>query len=691
VPKPLKDGLKTDFGEQRLKRVSFKIIVTRLYCPNFILIRVVKGRFENLRLTGNIYWGLFLRLLLAMFLFTLCRVGFYFFNLSFFPGMSPGGFLLLLWGGLQFDLTALLYINMLYIFLMIVPFDFRFRYGYQEGLKYLFFITNGLALATNVADFIYYKFTLRRTSSDIFRQFENERNMGGLFLRFLLDYWYAVIFWLIVMFLMVKIYNRIRIWGPQMNSRAIYYASGVLALPLIAFLVVGGIRGGFRHSTRPITLSNAGEYVNDPRDVSIVLNTPFSLIRTVGKTKIQKVHYFDEPVLDSIYSPVHRPEDTASFQRQNVVVIILESFSREFFGVFNRDKEGGQYKGYTPFLDSLISHSKSFVYGTANGRKSIDGLPSVMSSIPSMGVPYFLSPYSGNRISSLPSLLSKEGYHTSFFHGAPDGSMGFKAFMKLAGVDNYFGMGEYDNEDDFDGLWGIWDEPFLQFFAQRLNTFPQPFVSGLFSVSSHHPFKIPPQYEGTLEGGPLPIQKCIQYTDHAMKRFFQTASAMPWYKNTLFVITADHTSSNIQYAENRTGWGLFAIPIIFFKPENSLAGMENEIAQQVDIMPSVLGYLHYQKPYFAFGRDVFHGNEKPIAFNYKDDTYQLFMDDYLLVFDGERTRGLYNFQMDKLMKKNLMSDKPEIVKIMEAKVKALIQQYNNRMVDDSLTVERSIP
>jgi arylsulfatase A-like enzyme len=176
-----------------------------------------------------------------------------------------------------------------------------------------------------------------------------------------------------------------------------------------------------------------------------------------------------------------------------------------------------------------------------------------------------------------------------------------------------------------------------------------------------------------------------------MKRFFQTASAMPWYKNTLFVITADHTSSNIQYAENRTGWGLFAIPIIFFKPDNSLAGMENEIAQQVDIMPSVLGYLHYQKPYFAFGRDVFHGNEKPIAFNYKDDTYQLFMDDYLLVFDGERTRGLYNFQMDKLMKKNLMSDKPEIVKIMEAKVKALIQQYNNRMVDDSLTVERGIP
>jgi phosphoglycerol transferase MdoB-like AlkP superfamily enzyme len=668
---------------------AFKINGTGAYSAIFVLIRVVKGNIGNLTLNGNIYWALFLRLLLVMFLFTLCRIGFYLFNLSFFPGMTLSNFLLLLWGGLHFDLTALLYVNMLFILMMILPFDFRFRYSYQEVSKYLFFVLNGFALATNVADFIYYKFTLRRTTADVIAQFQNEKNMTGLFFQFLIDYWYAVLFWVFLIIVMVKLYNRVRIWGPQMKSRAVYYVSGGLALPLIAFLVVGGIRGGFKHSTRPITLSNAGEYVNDPRDISIVLNTPFALIRTVGKTKVQRVNYFDAAAVDTVYTPVHVPVDTVPFRKENVVVIILESFSREFFGAFNRDKAGEGYTGYTPFLDSLIGHSKTFVYGIANGRKSIDGLPSVMSSIPSMGVPYFLSPYSSDKINSLPGLLSNEGYHASFFHGAPDGSMGFKAFMNLAGVHEYYGMDEYDGGDDFDGLWGIWDEPFLQFYARKLNSFPQPFVSGLFSVSSHHPFRIPEQYEDTFKGGPLPIQKCIQYSDHALKRFFQTASEMPWYRNTLFVITADHTSSNIQFPEYRTGWGFYAIPIIFFKPDNSLAGMEDEIMQQTDIMPSVLGYLHYQKPYLAFGRDIFRGEQKPIAFNYKDNAYQLFMDEYLLQFDGTKTLGLYNFHQDKLMERNLVNERPEIVQIMERKIKAIIQQYNNRMIDDRLTVSEA--
>lgn len=647
----------------------------------------MKIQLAPLRLSGNIYWALLLRLLLVWLLFTLCRVGFYLYNTSFFPDMTLRNFLGLLWGGVQFDITAILYVNTIYILLMILPFDFRFRYGYQEVLRYIYFITNGFALATNVADFIYYKFTLRRTSADVFKQFQNEQNIGSLFFRFIADYWYAALFWALLVLLMVKLYNRIRVWGPQTQSRSVYYFSGFFALPLITFFIIVGIRGGFRHSTRPITLSNAGEFVKDPRDISIVLNTPFSLIRTIGKTKVQKATWFDENTLERIYSPVHVPSDTAAFRKLNVVVIILESFSREFFGSLNRERENGTYTGYTPFLDSLMGHSKSFVYAFANGRKSIDGLPSVLSSIPSLGVPYFLSPYSGNRIHSLPSLLEPEGYHTSFFHGAPNGSMGFSAFMNLAGVDHYFGMDEYDNDEDFDGLWGIWDEPFLQFYADRLNDFPQPFVSSFFSVSSHHPFEIPDQYNDIFKGGPLPIHRCIQYSDHALKRFFKKVSGMPWYNNTLFVITADHTSSNIQFPDYRTGWGFYAIPMIFFRPDNSLAGREQDVVQQTDIMPSILGYMHYRKPYVAFGRDVFREDREPMAINFKDDTYRIFQGDHLLIFDGTRSIGLYNFKKDPLMLDNSVLRDTAIVSRMERRIKAVIQQYNNRMIEDRLTVQ----
>ncbi len=647
----------------------------------------MKDTFGNLRVHGNIYSALLLRLLLAMLLFTLCRIGFYFYNMSFFPDMTAGNFMRLLWGGLKFDLTAVLYVNLLFIVLMIIPFDFRFRNGYQRTLKYLFFVMNGLALLTNVADFIYYKFTLRRTSADVFRQFENEQNLVPLLLRFLLDYWYAVLFWVLLVVVMVKLYDRTRIWGPQVRNKLLYYGGGLLAIPLIAYLIIGGIRGGFRHSTRPITLSNAGEYVSQPRDISIVLNTPFSLIRTYGKTSIQHVRHFDQDTLNALYNPVHIPADTSEFRNLNVVVIILESFSREFSGLLSRGIKGAEYRGYTPFLDSLMLHSRTFGNGFANGRKSIDGLPSVISAIPSLGVPYFLSPYSGNRINSLASLLREEGYHTSFFHGAPNGSMGFNAFMNIAGVQNYFGMDEYGNDDDFDGLWGIWDEPFLQFYARKLNEFPEPFVSSFFSVSSHHPFKVPEQYDGKFPGGTLPIHQCIGYTDYALRRFFSTVSGMPWYQNTLFVITADHTSSNIESAEFRTGWGVYSIPILFFRPDNSLTARDSQVAQQTDIMPSVLGYLGYSKPYLAFGRDIFRETTTPIAFNYTDNTYQIFRDNYMLIFDGAQSIALYDYQRDPLMQENLLEHRPDVVLLMEREIKAVVQQYNNRMIEDRLTIE----
>jgi phosphoglycerol transferase MdoB-like AlkP superfamily enzyme len=623
-----------------------------------------------------------------MFLFTLCRIGFYVFNTNFFPDMTTSNFLTLLAAGMKFDLVVVLYANALLILLTLLPFDFRFRYAYQEFLRYLFFIANGFAIALNVCDFIYYKFTLRRTTADIFKQFENEENIGALLFRFLIDYWYAVLFWIFLVVVMVKLYNRIKVWGPQTRNRIVYYITGIVLIPVVGYLFVGGVRGGFRHSTRPITLSNAGEYVKDPKDISIVLNTPFTLIRTVGKTKVQRATYFTDSVaLEKVYTPVHYPKDTATFQKKNVVVIILESFSKEFFGTFNSEKENGTYRGYTPFLDSLIDHSLTFEYSFANGRKSIDGLPSVVSSIPSLGVPYFLSPYSGDKINSLASLLRSKGYHTSFFHGAPNGSMGFQAFMNLAGVEEYYGMSEYGNDDDFDGLWGIWDDKFFEFYNRKLQDFPQPFMSSIFTVTSHHPFAIPKRFNDKFKGGPLPIHKCVQYTDYTLKQFFAEASKQDWFNNTIFVITADHTSSNIQFDEHRTAWGFYSVPVIFFTPDASLRGRRPEIAQQIDIMPTVLGYLNFDRPYVAFGRDILKESAEPFAFNYKDNTYQLFEKDFLLVFDGTKTLGLYNFKTDKMVEQNLMESQPEIVQSMETRLKGIIQQYNNRLIEDRLTVE----
>lgn len=639
---------------------------------------------SGLKVKGNIYWAMVLRLVVILLLFTLCRIGFYVFNASYFPEMTTGTLVKILYGGLRFDLTAILYINALNILLTIVPVDLRFNRVYQLVLKYLFFLLNGIAIAANVADFVYYRFTLRRTTADIFDEFNEGPGAPGLLFRFLIDYWYASLLLFALLWLMVKLYNWIKIEGPMLKSRAAYYIFGILSIPLIAYLFIGAVRGGFRHSTRPITLSNAGEFVTHSNQTSIVLNTPFSIFRTIGKNKVKKVNYYtNQDELNSVFNPIHIPSDTVSFRPMNVVVILLESFSKEFFGVFNKDKKN--YKGYTPFLDSLIQHSKTYQYSFSSGRKSIDAPPSALASIPTFNVPFVLTSFANNKFNSLASLLGEKGYHSSFFIGHPNGAMGYTSFTQLAGFQHYYGLDEYGNSDDFDGLWGIWDHKFFPYHARMLNEFPEPFISVLFSVSSHHPFVVPEEFKGRFEGGKQPILKCIEYTDYALREYFKQISSEPWYTNTLFVLTADHCSSDIIFDESRATPGLFSVPIIFFTPDNSLNGLETEIIQQADIMPSILGYLHFDKPFVAFGRDVFREKTTPMAFNFRD-TYNLFMNDYLLNFNGEQTVGLFRFKEDRLLTNDVSGSEKAVVSEMEGKIKAIIQQYNNRMIENNLTV-----
>ncbi len=124
--------------------------------------------------------------------------------------------------------------------------------------------------------------------------------------------------------------------------------------------------------------------------------------------------------------------------KKNVVIIVLESFGKEFFGFFNND-HGKEYKSYTPFIDSLCEKSLTFQYCYANGRKSIDFMPSVLVSIPSIVEPYVLTECFNNHMQSLPFLLAKEGYHSSFFHGAPKVRWDIWPFQILSVSSNILG------------------------------------------------------------------------------------------------------------------------------------------------------------------------------------------------------------------------------------------------------------
>jgi len=640
---------------------------------------------KNWLFSRNIFTVLLYRILLLMVLFSLCRIGFYLFNYKMFPGITLPQLINILRGGLLFDISAVIYINMIFILLHIIPLEIRYNNVYQGVLKYLFFITNGIAFAINGADYVYYRFVFKRATTDVFKTFEHESNMVKLFFKFQIDYWPVVLFTLFIIFLMVLLYNQIKVTKPAPSNRITYHLVNILLIPLIIGLVVIGARGRYKHSTHPITISNAAKYVNTPRDVAIVLNTPFSLLRTFNKKPLVRYEFFGEEKLEQIYNPHYIPSGEEKFKDENIVVIILESFAREYIGSLNKDLEDGTYTGYTPFIDSLINVSLTFDVTIANGKKSIEAMPSIFASVPSLETPYTISHYANNKINGLPGLLKSKGYYSAFFHGAPNGSMGFDSFAKMVGFDDYFGLDQYPDEGDFDGIWGVWDEPFFDFFATKLNNFKQPFLASLFSVSSHHPFKVPEKYKDKFKKGPAPIVEVVGYTDYALKRFFDKVTGEPWFNNTIFVITADHTNESI-HKEFQNNFGSYSVPIIFYKSGSYLTGIKNRIAQQIDIMPTLLHYLNFDREYIAFGNNLLDDSYESFTFNTAGSTYHLYMKDHILEMIENEPVGLFNYKNDRLLETNLLGKNPELQEQMEEKLKAIIQTYNSRLIDNNMIV-----
>ena len=632
-------------------------------------------------------------LVLAYVVYFVCRIVFLLTNYSSFSDNLTAAHLVeMLRGGFLFDSSAIMYTNVLWIVLVLFPLHLKETPTYRKVCKWLFVVVNSLAVVMNLCDCVYFQYTLRRTTSTVFSEFSHEGNLAGIFGTELIRHWYLLLIGVVLIYGLWRLY-----FSHNLKRHTIcwwrYSLATLVSILLMVPCILGGMRGGLAHSVRPITVSNANQYVNHPTEAAIVLNTPFSLIRTIGKNVFEEPKYFtDEKQMLSYYSPIHQPAPGTVMNKKNVVVLIVESFGREYIGSLNRDLDGGKYRGYTPFVDSLLTHSLTFEYTFANGRKSIDAMPSTLSSIPMMVEPFFLTPASMNDLTGLAGMLHDKGYYSAFFHGAQNGSMGFEAFARATGYDKYFGRTEYNadpkggGDADFDGMWAVWDEPYLQHVVRMVNGFKQPFVASVFTASSHHPFKVPEQYAATFkdEGG-QPIHKCVRYTDMALRKFFEAASKQPWYKNTVFVLVADHTNQNT-HLYYKTDQGLYSIPIIFYTPDGSLeTGMkQGVIAQQIDVLPTLMGILGYDKPYIAFGCDLLHTPAAQTwAFNYNNGVYQYFKGDFLLQFDGQKTKALYRFKTDPLLKQNLAGKLPNQSQL-ENELKSLIQQYMHRMTTNTL-------
>ena len=541
----------------------------------------------------------------------LCRVVFALYNTSLLGSYSLGEVWSLLCGALKFDTASIIYANGLFIILSLLPLHLRERNWYRQMLFWLYAVVNSLLIiGVNMSDAVYFRYTQKRfTADEIF--FADNDNSLMLIGKFMGENWYLVFVTVGLVALMVWGYGRKSETRSILHDGWSYYVLSTAMLVIAVGLSIGGMRGGFTRMTRPITLSNATLYTPDSGKANLILSNPFCILRTAGSGQsVKYTKYFSEEELPQHFTPVHQPVDSVAvnLEGRNVVVFIMESMSAEHSAHLCPEIYADlPQKGFTPFLDSLMREGLCFKQMYANGTRSIQAMPSVLGSMPSFKVPFVLMPQALGESRQLPAILRDKGYSTAFFCGSEHGSMGFGAYARSAGVDVLVSREDYEarhGKDDFDGYWGIWDEPFLQYAGERFSEMHEPFFSSLFTLSSHHPFVVPEKYEATLPAGYTKIHKGVAYDDQAFRKFFDRFHTEEWFSRTIFVFVADHVSSEKFAPQTKVYPGNYHIVGFIYTPDRALRGEVEDISQQLDIMPTVLGLLNNREPYFAFGRDV---------------------------------------------------------------------------------------
>lgn len=620
------------------------------------------------------------QVLVLLLLYFIARVLFIYINKSALELHTFKNIFYLLIGGIRFDIAAIAMTNALFIVLVLFPAPIVLNKYYQKVVGFIFLMVNSVCILSNFIDIAYFPFVHKRSQADalLFITGQKGNDFYRLLPQFIADYWYLIIVYAFCCWFLWKAYKYSLTFSQRIATSAkTYFGAIALFIVGIGFTIIA-IRGGLQQ--KPLDLIHAPE-MTVVKNAPAIINTPFSIIKTTDKKSIVYTAYYPETVLEKINYGVHTPTTENIFSKKNVVIIIVESLSKKHISFFGGDAN-------TPFLDSLFNKSLVFSNAFANATESIQGIPAIISAIPSwQNDPYIFSPYGANQITSLANVLKKEGYNTSYFHGGFNGTMGFDAYTKLAGIDNYYGRNEYNNEADYDGNWGIWDEPFLQYMAKQLSKTQQPFFSSVFTLNTHHPFSIPKKYANKFNKSNEPFLNCVAYADFALAQFFATIKKEAWFNNTLFIITADHTAPALSN-ETLTTVDNFSIPIVFYSPNNQLLqGINNTIANQIDILPTVLNILHYPLPFYSLGKNLLQPQLQNFSINYNGNIYQYIDSNYCYQFSNNHLMGLYNWRKDKTLSLNLFTGTiNKEIKQADSTLKLMLQLFNYGMINNKMHV-----
>ena len=273
---------------------------------------------------------------------------------------------------------------------------------------------------------------------------------------------------------------------------------------------------------------------------------------------------------------------------KNVVLISIESLSADFLKLY------GNKDGITPFLDSLSQQSLVFTNLYATGNRTVRGLEALTLCIPPTAGESIIKRENENKNKfTTGSVFKSKGYTTKFLYG------GYSYFDNMK---DFFGGNGYqivdrDNfkpeEITFANVWGVCDEDMAKKAISEMNKDAKtgkPFFHHWMTVSNHRPYTYP---DGKIDISPTSKSRNggVKYTDYALKKFFEMAAKQDWYKNTVFVIVADHCASSAGKTE--LPMDKYRIPGMIFAPDFIKPEKFRTVASQIDLMPTLFGLLHF--------------------------------------------------------------------------------------------------
>lgn len=646
-----------------------------------------------IKFTTNIYLATLYQFAVALFALWLTRGIFVLCNLESTDVTGIGEYLRLSIYGIRFDLTAAAYFNSLFILLRILPFGFTSGKVYLKITDWIYYVTNSLMISVNLGDVIYYRFSGVRMRWNGLNEIAADNNIVGIILGYAISYWWILFAGVLLISGMIWLYRRVKIGTSVVSG-----IKGSM-LRVVIFLIMGvltflSMRGRVG-SGNPLNIADATWHTRSARQLNVVLNTPFTLLRSIGKgTGIEKLTFFTEKELAEIRSSIHYGKGNRTTEK-NLMMIIIESGGATFIDSLNIFDDGdGELKGLMPFLDSLVSRSVVMDHFMATGRTSIGGANSLLASFPAFEpFSFMLSPYNAMPFDSPANLLKKEGYSTAFYYGCNHGSFNIDQLGHASGYERVLDRDSYDGSaGDYDGTWGIFDGPMGQYVVRDLSATQQPWCAAWFTISAHSPHSIPSEEDIKLyKYKESCAQRGLEYTDRAIQSFFESASRQKWYDNTIFIITGDHGNRDLKLdSRYATSYIRFHLPLIIFTPDGSLSPrrIKERTATQFDIAPTIMNLLNYPKNFVSVGTDILDDTKENYGISFIDNRYMLSSPECVIFTDAglNSIEEVYDVVKDpelrSPLKKDLWDDVPQR---MLKWGRAFMQDYTHRLTSGQLT------